>query len=98
MTYLSRFSGVPQERCGFESPCPVCCRLPFSGEEMATGLEPELPAGGAAAGAAAVLETAGGGGGTTKLAGNQPTPRVRWFWPLHSLISRLQQQEEAKQR
>lgn len=94
MTYSSGFSGVPQERCGFKSPCPVCCRLPFSGAEMATGLEPEL----LVDGAAGVLETAGGGGGTTKLAGNQPTPRVRWFWPLHSLISRLQQQEEAKQR
>ena len=27
--------------------------------------------------------------GTQRLAGNQPTARVRWFWPFHSHSSSL---------
>lgn len=78
----------------------MCCRLPFSGVEMkeeaaaGTGMgreagpgpAPELEGGGAAA---TVCGAGAGGGGMVRLAGNQPTDRVLWFWPLHSDISRL---------
>lgn len=39
---------------------------------------------------AAAAVTAGGSDSIVRLAGNQPTARVRWFWPLHSDSSRLQ--------
>lgn len=89
-TDSSRLSGVPQLRSGWTSPCPACCRLPFSGVEMKeapgtgtgreTGPNPELEGG---------KTTATAGGGIVRLAGNQPTVSVLWFWPLHSDISRL---------
>lgn len=96
MTDSSRLSGVPQLRSGCRSPCPVCCRLPLSGVEIkeaaGTGMgletetgprpDPELEGGG-------TTVTVGGGGGIVRLAGNQPTVKVLWFWPLHSDISRL---------
>lgn len=69
-------SGVPQLRSGWTSPCPLCCRLLFSGGEMKGTPGAELGHGLLA--------------GTVRLAGNQPTASVLWFWPRHSLISSLQ--------
>lgn len=37
----------------------------------------------------AALVAAAGTDGTVTLTGNQPTVSVLWFWPLHSLSSRL---------
>lgn len=52
------------------------------GAETGPGPDPELVGGRTTAMV--------GGVGTMRLAGNQPTTRVFWFWPLHSDISRLQ--------
>lgn len=73
ITDSSMLSGVPQLRSGLTSPCPVCCRLPFTGMEMkeealVVGAGPELAGGGTTA--------AGGGKGMVRLAGNQPALRV----------------------
>ena len=34
--------------------------------------------------------------GTQRLAGNQPTARVRWFWPFHSHSSNLHGGQRSK--
>lgn len=87
ITDSSRLSGVPQQRSGLMSPCPVCCRLPFSGVEMRAVLDAGVGPG--LLGAAATTAATEGSTGAMTLAGNQPTPRVLWFWPRHSLNSRL---------
>lgn len=58
------------------------------GREGGPGPAPELEGGGATATVCGAGAGAGGGG-MVRLAGNQPTDKVLWFWPLHSDISRL---------
>lgn len=41
---------------------------------------------------------AGGSDGAVRLAGNQPTDSVLWFWPFHSHSSRLHKREEERVR
>lgn len=77
------------------SPCPVCCRLPLTGAEMRAELGGGL--GGEVLTIAAVATTPGGNDGAVRLAGNQPTVSVLWFWPLHSQSSRLHREREKEE-
>lgn len=49
-------------------------------------------------GAELPARAAGGSDGAVRLAGNQPTDSVLWFWPFHSHSSRLHEGEEERVR